>query len=210
MTNYYQSNRDSLPNSRNSSTRADQIDVKSHIDIDQNEFSSKLNEFVKTYSKSPNFSQAMKELVTFCSKDRFNVFISESILIALEKPSLQRQNWGEFLGQLFVYPVTINSSEIFEGFVVPFRFLSAVLIVFIIFRFKAVFQMSDELLIDLPKFWEFVAEIIAHALVQVHESNDPRCKEIFKEASRAFGEVTGKGYIKLSGSITDTLTQNVR
>lgn len=76
-------------------------------------------------------------------------------------------------------------------------------------RFKALFACSSDIIVDLPKFWEFVAEIIAYTLVGVHELNTPKSKDVFKFISRAFGEVTGSDYSKLTKSLTDNLFSNV-
>src|SRR5699024_7445185 len=101
VTNYYQSNRDgSLPNSRNSSMRSDIFEAKAHIDIGDEAFTEKINELMKNYIEAPNFSHALADLVTFCSKRTFHSFICESIRSALEKRDQHRKIWGEFLGEI--------------------------------------------------------------------------------------------------------------
>ena len=70
--------------------------------------------------------------------------------------------------------------------------------------------MYEELKLDIPKFWEFIAQIIANALKKVNESRDVNLKRrIFDALSRSFGEVTGDSLMKLEKSICDCLKSMV-
>ena len=65
------------------------------------------------------------------------------------------------------------------------------------------------MLIDLPNFWEFVAELICQALLKVYKANNPRSVEVFKAVSKAFVEVIGSDLIKLNNSLKDLLSKAV-
>lgn len=117
VTNYYQSNRDgSLPNSRNSSMHSEIIDSKSDIDISKEAFEKETADLFNEYISKHDFNQALQNLVKFCSKSRFHLFVYKSLTIALEKHIDTRHIWGEFLAQMFLQPI-YPCLEIFEGYV---------------------------------------------------------------------------------------------
>lgn len=62
---------------------------------------------------------------------------------------------------------------------------------------------------DLPKYWEFVGEIIGLILVKVYEADSSRSKDVFREVSKALGEVAGKDYLRLTNSVKQTINDKV-
>ncbi|KAI2795460.1 Eukaryotic translation initiation factor 4 gamma [Blomia tropicalis] len=188
VTNYYQSNRDgSLPNSRNSSMHSEIIDSKSDIDISKEAFEKETADLFNEYISKHDFNQALQNLVKFCSKSRFHLFVYKSLTIALEKHIDTRHIWGEFLAQMFLQPI-YPCLEIFEGL-------------------KCSFSNYQDL--DLPKYWEFVGEIIGLILVKVYEADSSRSKDVFREVSKALGEVAGKDYLRLTNSVKQTINDKI-
>lgn len=83
--------------------------------IEDDNFDSKTNNLVNKYLEDKNFQSAISDLVTFCSKTSFNLFLNQSLAIAIDKQPLLRGAWGEFLGSLFLN-LLYDTSEIFEGY----------------------------------------------------------------------------------------------
>ena len=89
-------------------------EAKLKIDIDEATFRTKTDELFEANIEISDVDSVLSQLVTFCSKTHFNVFLSRTIELVLERNQSDRKKWGSCLGQLFLAP-TYDCSEIFEG-----------------------------------------------------------------------------------------------
>ncbi|OTF80485.1 eukaryotic translation initiation factor 4 gamma-like protein [Euroglyphus maynei] len=119
---------------------------------DKNQRYQRIGTALKEYLDKQDYGDTYKNVQSFCSKTKCADFIAESILLAIDKTSQKfnpRERWGQFLGQFFCSSFCENT-DIFESL-------------------KTVFAQYEEIKMDLPNFFQFVAEVIAHASLVVYE-----------------------------------------
>ncbi|XP_046917063.2 uncharacterized protein LOC124497453 [Dermatophagoides farinae] len=177
---------DSMDNLRSSSA-ASAVPV-----LNPMEFQERISDALKEYLKKQDFEEFYKDVQSFCSKTKCADFISESIVLSLDKTSQEynpRERFGQFLGQFFCSSFC-ECSDIFESL-------------------KAVFAQYEDLKIDLPKFFQFVAEVIAYATLIVYEKGSSAAtkNDIMKAVVKAYNEISGSESALFRDSLLKSIEQ---
>ncbi|XP_027199755.2 uncharacterized protein LOC113793879 [Dermatophagoides pteronyssinus] len=145
-------------------------------DLDPVQFQLKVDTTLKKYLDKQDYDDTYKEVQSFCSKTKCADFIAESILLAIDKTSQKcnpRERWGQFLGQFFCSSFCENT-DIFESL-------------------KTVFAQYEDIKMDLPNFFQFVAEVIAYASLIIYEKGSTigLKNDIMKAVEKAYNEISG-------------------
>lgn len=165
-TNYQRSD------SSQSLKKSDSFDNDKASELDA-QLQDNVTKWVSDYLSSEDFDETLKEIKSNCSKQSYAEFITLSILSSIEKTSQRynpRERWGEFLGKFFTSPI-IEYNDIFEGL-------------------KKVFLLYEDYKLDIPKYFEYIGEVIGHALLQIVDDSAQR-KEIVKTIVKSYNEISG-------------------
>lgn len=70
---------------------------------------------------------------------------------------------------------------------------------------KNVFAQYEDFRLDIPKFFEFIAEILAYALLTINKEDPQRKKDVVKTLVEAYNEISGSECLLFRNSLLDTI-----
>ncbi|XP_054159243.1 eukaryotic translation initiation factor 4 gamma 3-like isoform X2 [Oppia nitens] len=140
----------SAPNSRSSSIRRETPDIENQLkgstSISDKELGDKCIASIQEYLNVKNFKESVLDVTTVCHDSNVDTYVTTALNIALDNSS---QTDHFLIGKLINHLLCnhyIKLDHFFKGL-------------------NAILEMSSDIEIDVPKMWDYIAEVIAPVFV---------------------------------------------